>query len=261
MASSEESQSDVESDEEFEEMISDELPIMFYVRRHELLTQLKKKRLDRIDKILEILVAKHSSLFSIKDILEWEAFERMPIGECSELLRVIFRHCGQDIRRHNQDSLIRKAVFYNDHDSVDTLREFFGRRYVDQVVLEEQQKLRSRSPLLSASVRGDVAEVERLLAAESSTRLDKEWTGLDQLFSEEVIHPVRAAADFGHTAVVDALLARPVGLGWHLQLCSSVWSIACRRSNFCDGCQPTLCNWDPVHRALLGSKSISRRHT
>ena len=233
MASGESTQSDVESDEEFE-MLSDEL-CMLDSQRYELVTQLKRKRLDRIEKILEILVANQNSFpslrFIIYHILQGEAFERMPIGECSELLRIIFRHCGQDLRRHVQDSVIRKAVFYNDHDSVDTLRKNFGRRFVDQVVLEEQQKLRSRSPLLSASVRGDVAEVERLLAAESSTRLDKEVSGLYQLFSE-VINPVRAAADFGHTAVVDALLACPVGDGWHLQLCSSVWSIACRRNNF-----------------------------
>ena len=179
MANGERTQSDVESDEEFEEMTSDEL-CTFYFKNFEkgqLVTQLKRKRLDRIDKIMEVLVANqnnfHLPLFDVYNILRWEAFERMPIGECSELLRIIFRHCRQGLRPHVQDMVMRKAVFYNDRESLDTLRENFGRQRVDQVVSEEQEKFRSRSPFLSASLRGDVAEVERLLAAGSSTRLDQ----------------------------------------------------------------------------------------
>ena len=235
MASGERTQSDAESDEEFEEMISDELRL-FYFEDYEdqLVTQLKRKRLDRIDKILEILVADQNNSpalrFDIGSILVWEAFERMPIGECSELLRIIFRHCGQDFQRHVHYSVIRQAVFYNDHDSVDTLRETFGGRFVDQVVLEEQQKFRSRSPLLSASLRGDVAEVKGLLAAGSSTWLDEERTGFHWFFSGQDMHPVRAA-EFGHTAVVDALLANSSRHDSHFSLCCCVWSIACRRSN------------------------------
>ena len=241
MANGEKTQSDVESDEEFEEMTSDEL-CMFYFKNfgnvyEQLVTQLKRKRLDRIDKILEVLVADqnnfHSSLFDVYDILQWEAFQRMPIGECSELLRIIFRHWRQDLPAHVQDMVMRKAVFYNDRESLDTLRENFGRQRVDQVVHEEQEKFRSRSPLLSASLRGDVAEVERLLAAGSSTRLDQERTVFYQFRSkEDDAHVVRAAAEFGHTAVVDALLPRLAERGWHSGDCCSVWKTACRRSNF-----------------------------
>ena len=126
---------------------------------------------------------------------------------------------------------MRKAVFYNDRESLDTLRENFGRQRVDQVVHEEQEKFRSRSPLLSASLRGDVAEVERLLAAGSSTRLDQERTVFYQFRSKED-DVLRAAAEFGHTAVADALLPRLAERGWHSGLCCSVWKTACRRSNF-----------------------------
>ena len=237
---------------------------MFYFNdvKYALVIQLKRKRLDRIDKILEVLVANqnsfHSSLFDIRDhILQCEAFERMPIGDCSELLRIIFRHCGQDFRRHVQDSLIKKAVFYNDRDSVDTLREIFGRRYVDQVVLEEQQKFRSRSPLLSASLRGDVVEVERLLAAGSSTRPDKERTGFYRLFSDQDMHPVRAAAEFGHTAVVDALLACPPRDALHFQLCCTVWRSACRRSNLAMAASVvSVIRTQYINHYLAGSKCI-----
>ena len=239
MASGERTQSDVESDEEFEEMTSDEL-CMFYFKNFEkgqLVTQLKRKRLDRVDKILDVLVADqnnfHSSLFDVYNTLLWEAFQRMPIGECSELLRIIFRHWGHDLRPHVQDFVMRKAVFYNDRDTLDTLRENLGRHCVDQVVHEEQEKFRSRSPLLSASLRGDVAEVERLLAAGNSTRLDQGKTVFSQFLSkEDDVHPVRAAAEFGHTAVVDAFLPRLADRGSDLKLCCSVWKSACRRSNF-----------------------------
>ena len=86
-------------------------------------------------------------------------------------------------------------------------------------------------------MRGDVAEVERLLAAESSTRLDKERTGFNHLLSEEDdMHPATAAAELGHTVVVDALLSRlpRPSLPHHRVrfLFDKVWSIACRKSNF-----------------------------
>ena len=239
MASGERTQSDVESDEEFEEMTSNELWTFYFKDFEEqLVTQLRRKRLDRIDKILEILAADQSNFYSkfldIYNVLKGEAFERMPIGECSELVRIIFRHLGQDLGRHVQHLVIKNAVFYNDRESLDTVREIFGRDSVDEVVLKEEEKFRSRSPLLSASLHGDVAEVKRLLAAGSSTRLDKERTGFNHLLSEEDdLHPVEAAADFGHTAVVDALLPRLAKDTWYsFALCCSVWSIACRRSNF-----------------------------
>ena len=242
MASGERTQSDVESDEEFEEMTSKEL-CMDYLTQiiiRGLKIQLSRKRLDRVDRILEFEVGTmqidpNSLLAIIRRIIK-EAFERLPIGECSELLRIVFRRCGQGLRLRVRNLVINKAVFYNDHGSLDTLREIFGRRCVDKAVLEEQKKFRSRSALLCASLRGDVAEVERLLAKGSSTQADQERTGFDHLLSEEDdVHPVTAAAEFGHTAVVDALLARlprPSLPRRRLFLFDEVWRIACRRSNF-----------------------------
>ena len=164
----------------------------------------------------------------------------MPIGECSELLRIIFRHGGQNLQGQTdvQDFVIEKAVFYNDHESLDTLREIFGRRCVDKAVVKVRGKFRCRSPLLSASLRGDVAKVERLLARAGRSRPVQERTGFDHLlFEEDDVHPATAAADFGHTAVVDALLARlPRPSLSHFDCRSlsfdQVWSVACQRSNF-----------------------------
>ena len=267
MASGERTQSDVESDEEFEEMTSDELCTFYfkYFGNGQLVTQLKRKRLDRIDKMLEILVANrnnfHSPLLEVRRILRWEAFELMPIGECSGLLRIIFRHWGQDLPPHIRDSIMRKAVFYNDRESLDTLRENLGRQRVDQVVHEEHEKFRSRSPLLSASLRGDVAEVERLLAAGSSTRLDQERTFFCQFLSKgDDEHPVNAAAEFGHTAVADAILLRMARTRFAFGILQLGLENCLPKEQFCNSLQRALCIWD-LRCPFLGREEMPWKHT
>ena len=91
-------QTDVESDEEFEEMTSDDLFTFYFGDKVEdvydaLTLQLSKKRLDRVEKILEILAADQSRTYSLQNALDailWDAFKLMPIGDCSELLQIIF---------------------------------------------------------------------------------------------------------------------------------------------------------------------------
>ena len=86
-----------------------------------------------------------------------------------------------------------------------------------------------------------MAEVERLLAAGSSTQPVQERTGLNHLHvvsEEDDVHPATAAAELGNTAVVDALLSLvcpdrhclTVGISRLTNFCK--WSIACQRSNF-----------------------------
>ena len=177
MASGERKQTDVESDEEFEEMTSDDLFTFYFGDKVEdvydaLTLQLSKKRLDRVEKILEILAADQSRAYSLQNALEailWEAFKHMPIGDCSELLQIIFRHGGEGFRSPRADGkgarfAVTQAVLYRDDNSLDTLREFLGNRFVRLLAAEEQKKIHSQSELFSASLRGDVAEVERLLA-------------------------------------------------------------------------------------------------
>ena len=289
MASDERTQSDVESDEEFEETMTFRFKLMrpswacltSTILQDELTTQLNRKRLDRIDKILEVLVANQNFFYSpfrvIDNFLRWEAFESMPIGECSELLRIIFRHGGQNLQGQTdvQDFVIEKAVFYNDHESLDTLREIFGRRCVDKAVVKVRGKFRCRSPLLSASLRGDVAKVERLLARAPGPRAGRsrpvqERTGFFHLlFEEDDVHPATAAADFGHTAVVDALLARLPRPSlsqfdcWRLSF-DEVWSIACHRSNFAMAASvlsamgiPAI-RYEEVSKCLVGTAEFFR---
>ena len=255
MASGERKQTDVESDEEFEEMTSDDLFTFYFGDEVEdvydaLTLQLSKKRLDRVEKILEILAADQSRAYSLQNALDailLKAFERMPIGDCSELLRIIFRHGGDGFRRPPHVSIKRarfvvmQAVFYEDDDSLDTLREFLGNRFVRQVVEEEQKKIHSHSELLSSSLRGDVAEVERLLARISTLPendvLLARFLGFEVLlpFPWNNFNPIKAAAEFGHTAVVKALLTSSTGehrLACGCIDCELVFKIACRRSNY-----------------------------
>ena len=253
MASGERKQTDVESDEEFEEMTSDDLFTFYFGDKVEdvydaLTLQLSKKRLDRVEKILEILAADQSRTYSLQNALDailWEAFKLMPIGDCSELLQIIFRHGGDSFRSpfanfKRARFAVTQAVLYRDDNSLDTLREFLGNRFVRQVVEEEQTKIHSQSELFSASLRGDVAEVERLLARISTlpesgcSRFHRFEVLLP--FQSNDLDPPKAAAELGHTAVVNALLAcstlqhRPTF--WCFDCDEGVFSIACRRSNY-----------------------------
>ena len=244
MASGERKQTDVESDEEFEEMTSDDLFTYYFGDKVEdvydaLTLQLSKKRLDRVEKILEILAADQSRTHSLQNALDailWDAFKLMPIGDCSELLQIIFRHGGEGFRSPLARArfTVTQAVLYRDDNSLDTLREFLGNRFVRPVVEEEQTKIQSHSELFSASLRGDVAKVKRLLARINLSRfptfqviLPVQWNGLDSL---------KAAAELGHTAVVNALLASSTlqrGPTFGCFDCDEeVFSIACRRSNY-----------------------------
>ena len=245
MASGEKTQSDVESDEEFDELISNEHRQRYFgvfdagVVRPALVIQLRKNRLDRVEKILEIRFADPNFLdqwFVIYTVLS-EGFKRMPVRGCSQLLRIILRYGATEFTDFLQLFAVRKAVFYEDKDSLDTLREFLGNSFVNQMIAQEQERFRSRSELLSASLRGDLAEVDRLLVEEGSNRPG--WTGYEMLPSLECddLDPIAAAAELGHTDVVKRLLfssaRHPQCLDFdrgHFNH-GGLWSIACRRSN------------------------------
>ena len=290
MASGERKQTDVESDEEFEEMTSDDLFTFYFGDRvkdvyYAITLQLSKKRLDRVEKILEVLAADQSRTYSLQKALDailFKAFERMPIGDCAELLRIIFRHGGDgflDASIKRARLAVKQAVFYEDDDSLDTLREFLGNGFVNQVVKEEQKRIHFRSGLLSASLRGDVSKVERIIARVSTypgtwlhfeaVLLPLQWDGLN---------PIKAAAEFGHTAVVNALLAcstrqHRLAFGWFDRE-PGVFGVACRRSNYamaasllstvditCFLRECRECLWECVHGTsefLRGILSLSR---
>ena len=248
MASGEGMQSDIESDEEFEELTSDELftfhseDFVLNLVRQALNIQLSEKRLYRVEKILEALFAdpsRFSSTFEDLDTDLWEAFMHMPIRELPEfLVRIIFRYArgqGFPLCSCLKTFAVTKAVLFEDNDSLDTLRKTLGHRFVNQVVADQQERLRSRSELLSASLRGDLAEVDRLLIelpGLCSSQYGWPWYKSVLWFGCNDLDPITAAAELGHTAVVSRLFASSEKESQCLVFeTGGLWSIACRRSN------------------------------
>ena len=245
MASGERTQSDVESDEEFEEMTSDAELWEFYFEgfdvdavRQTLKLQMTKRRLDRVEKILEILFADRSrrlsSKFQALYTILWDSFKHVPIGESSEfILRIFFRYAnehGLPLSSSMTTFAVKQAVRHKDNRSLDALREILGDHFVNHAV--EQERVRSRSELLSASLRGDLAEVDRLLVEGGSTRPG--WCGFESLLSSDGddLDPIAAAAELGHTAIVERLLVSSKRDSHCLAFGEArLWNIACQRSN------------------------------
>ena len=235
MAREEKTHSDIESDEEFAEMTSDELSSFYFgdkrVFRAALKLQLSRKRLDRIDKMLRVVSFGGSMGKALKTIVI-EAFKWMPMVECLEVLRITYRY--RRYRNNLQRYMVKQAMLYEDDNSLDKLRELLGTLFVNQVVEEEQKWLRPRSQLLSASLRGDLAEVKRLLAIGERTWVDETFRfNADRNLQLDAI---TAAAELGHLTVVNTLLASSTKPLRHLvfgyDVHDGVWSIACRRSDF-----------------------------
>ena len=229
--------SDIESDEEFAEITSDELSWFYFKYNSVFLDALKlelsKKRLDRIDKMLRVPMCQAFSMSDAVITIVIEAFKWMPMVECLEVLRITYDRSRIAVQRATQKFMVKQAMLYEDDNSLDKLRELLGTLFVNQVVEEEQKWLRPRSQLLSASLRGDLVEVQRLLAT-------GEMTWVDETFRVNAdwnlqLDAITAAAELGHTAVVNTLLARSnkpsqsLVLGYDNH--EGVWSIACRRSD------------------------------
>ena len=144
--------------------------------------QLSKKRWDRIDKMLRV----QSRVFSMSDAvitrIEIEAIKWMRMVECLEELRMTYDRSrssnGVPFQRSMPKSILKKAMVnqglaYEDDQCPDELRELLGTLFVNGVVEKEQKGLHPCLKLLSASLRGDLAEVKRLLAAGERTWVKK----------------------------------------------------------------------------------------
>ena len=211
--------SDVESDEEFEGVLSSTDWLHQLERRenlpsHEIVLQLSKKRLDRVEKLVKILVDFHRTTETdfIRDFLRklpLLAFEYLPIGQCAQAMRMFFDPCGELLADPDHYFGIARlaliqALFYKDEGSVNALRELRGNSFVEEIASAFERE-RSRNELCSllfwASVRGDIVEVERLLAL-NITRTCKHfdesccWIGKNK---------IEASAQHGHIEVVEAL--------------------------------------------------------
>ena len=192
-----------ESDEEFEERTSDELSTFYFGQFRDAVAQsqheLRKKRFDRVKKIAEIQCPDRASQILERLVIN-DAFEHMRLtAGCKETLEFIFSYFGDRISDHARKEMVLNAALYGSDDNLDTLRSFVGGTFVQNVINElERSKTRSGlcCNLLRASMNGDLAEVEKLLAVDGAGR---------KMFCPHVEERfAKAAAKCGHTHIVEA---------------------------------------------------------
>ena len=201
-------ESNYESDEELEERTSDELWSFYFCGFADvvnlLVHELSKKRFDRVERIIEKLLKRHSrSLVSLLlDQATMTTSQFMPAAGCPETLQFIFSHFADSVSEDARQNMVLKAALYGGNDSVDTLSYFVGDSFVRKVMSNFKGcRLRSAfcCKLIQASMRGDLAEVERYLAIQEK--------GICLFCPHVNEYVVRAAAEHGHTHIVDTILA------------------------------------------------------
>ena len=201
-------ESNYESDEEFEERTSDELWIFYFGRYVDVVDQLQhelsKKRFDRAERIIEKLLKRYSRNFvsMLLDPVKMTTSQFMPAAGCPETLQFIFSHFADSVSEDARQNMVLKAALYGGNDSVNTLCYFFGDSIVRKVMSEFKAcQLRSAfcCKLIQASMRGDMAEVERYLAIQEK--------GMCLFCPHVKEYVVKAAAEHGHTHIVDTILA------------------------------------------------------
>ena len=226
---------DHESDQEFEERISEELRTFYFPEIFDVAFQLEhelsKKRFDRAEKIIDILFDKNSFdphyVFVFLHRLATMMFLHIPATKPGypEMLQFMsshfrlgryFFHCAQKRRIVQQASL---------DGGCDTPLRFAGNSSVLYLGRASCCKL------IRASARGDLEKVKRCLAVEKDIK--------KQMFCDHIKDSAaRVAAQYGHTHVVDALFAewerRAGSLDSNLSfawLRQHVLYIACRSGN------------------------------
>ena len=238
-------ESDYESDEEFQERISDELRTFyfpdFYDFACELEYELCKKRFDRASKIFEIMVDKRNhNMYDPGDVSSFLGeltvimFRLLPAADlepgCSETLQFMSSHFGLGgylSDRVQKRMAVRQASLGGGNDSVDTQRVLAGNSVFGCLGSG------LCCTLIRASARGDLETVKSCLAV-------KEFQSFPvSTFCHHVREwAVRIAAQYGHTPIVEAYFVE-----WEKRAKYDDWmniyllrrdvlAIACRSSNF-----------------------------
>ena len=239
-------ESDYESDEEFEERTSDELWSFYFGEFFDVAAQLghelSRKRFDRVERIIDTFENLRGDNNSYSQITLSELLRRltmtachfMPAAGCPETLQFIFSHFADNVHVYARKRLVLQAALYGGDDSVNTLRSLVGDSFVREVISKfKDRQLRSGlcCELIQASMRGDMAGVERCPAFRGNKI---HW------FCPHVNeYVVKAAAEHGHTHIVNILLAERrrktsscerlwKGMDWRRE--EVLW-IACRDDN------------------------------
>ena len=238
-------ESDYESDEEFQERISDELRTFyfpdFYDFACELEYELCKKRFDRAKKIIEIMVDKRNhNMYDPGDVssflgrltvivLRLTPAADLELG-CSETLQIMSRHVGLGCYlsdRVRKRMAVRQASLGGGDDGVDTQRVLAGNSVFGCLGSG------LCCTLIRASARGDLETVKSCLAVKEFKSFTK------STYCHHVREcAARIAAQYGHTHIVEAYFVewekRAEDNDWVIidWLRRNLLAIACRSSNF-----------------------------
>ena len=217
--------SDVESDDEFEELMSAQLRKFDSSREDslefkckfidvvdELQNQLRKRRLDRVEELLGLFfpISYGNSVLGLLATKFQSELEPIAQDSDPEALRFVLRWCAERFTSKWKERALIATLLYHDMEDVDALRELVGEPFFTEAAAQAKEGVLSVHPeraepcsdLFWASLRGELHTVRRLLAEGASI-----GTRFWQNIPREVFTPARAAAERGHTAVAIALLA------------------------------------------------------
>ena len=217
-------ESDYESDEEFEERTSDELSRYYFGNAEneyrdavvQLLYELSRKRFDRVLKIMETMETldqlANSNILTQLTISHAGHIVGAP-GPDQDRLLFMFNQFGDRLPPSANAVWTWDAARYEDGDRIDFLRKHIGdtivQRYVDCFHLDSGEMC---CQFMKATLRGDFEEVESCLAAMLNS--NGGFTSLCKHFGETFL---TAAAECGHLHIVNAILD-----GWGKRLVSPV---------------------------------------
>ena len=199
--------SDHELDQEFEERISDDLRTFYFPKfidvAFQLEHELSKKRFDRAEKIIDILLDKNrfdrDAVFGFLHQLTTRVFQHMPAADPGyrETFQFLSSHFG--LGRYVSDcgqkrTVVQQASLDGGGDIVDTPLHFAGNSFVPCLGSG------LCCTLIRASARGDLEKVKRCLEVEEDIS--------KQNFCNHVgDSAARVAAQYRHTHIVEALFA------------------------------------------------------
>ena len=232
--------SDIESDEEFEDVVeqmnswphSESLDT--YVKQFR--NQFSKNRLDRVDTVFSIMgdrLYRTRPHFFWISLLKTAAFDYTSAEGCSDSLRWLLRHFGGTISKRQMKSMVMSAALHRDTGSLQLLRETFGKSFVEKTIEDFRNDhcvLRSR--LLLVSEHGDPADFEGLLTPIHETKASED----NRRLFDMCVDVIEKIAELGRVNLVEALLELQ-SKDWDAVVdidCvrEKLFQVACRKDDF-----------------------------
>ena len=212
-------ESDIESDEEFDNKL---LSISGHSKSnvyYHLGNQFSKNRLDRVEKLLTLMPTfcdiprtdfLPTCVHEWIDALVTAAFQYMPAKGCLDSLRLILGHFGETISKCQITRLVLLAKFHRDTDSLQFLRDTFGDAFIKKAIEDmENGSCVFSSRLLLLSEHGALVDLSRSLlrpAFDERAVSDKPASD-DHECMVKCRDIIEKVAELGRIDLVEALLA------------------------------------------------------